>query len=121
MISVEIHYTKKEYDSGREKYIFKDIFVNGHSCNDGTPNAIKCCAGVTAVTCGLINLLSENRYCAVEIRKGYFHYKYLKLNEEINYAINALVYQLESIYITYPNHFNNFDFIEEKENGEENN
>ena len=118
MIRVEIHYYKKTFQSGREKFIYKDIFVSGHS-SDGTINSIKCCAGVTAVTCGLIHLLSEST-CLVQINKGFFHYKKGRFEEEINYAVNALVFQLENIYNIYPQFFSEFNFIEEKETDEEN-
>lgn len=116
MIKVEIHYYKKTFQSGREKFIYKDIFVIGHS-SDGTTKSIKCCAGVTAITCGLVHLLS-NTTCLVQINKGFFHYRMGRFEDETNYAINALVFQLENIYTIYPEFFSDFQFIEEKETDE---
>ena len=113
MIDVKITYTKKLYRSGRELFIYKDISVTGHS-SDGTINSIKCCAGVTAITCGLINLLKDDLDCNVEINKGYFHYHMVNYTAELNYAMNALIYQLDSISMIYPSFFNDFSWIEEK-------
>ena len=115
MIEVKVVYTRKTYQSGRELFIYKDLLVKGHS-SDGTPNSIKCCAGVTAVTCGLLNLLEgEGKYCTIEVRKGYFHFvKGSAYSDEINYAINGLVYQLDFIQLTYPQFFKT-TYIEEKE------
>ena len=114
MIEVNVIYSKKTKSCGREIYTYKDIVVKGHS-SDGTINSIKCCAGVTAITCGLLNLLDgETNFCSVEVNKGYFHYHKTKNDSfEINYAINALVYQLDSIGMIYP-HFFKFNYIEEK-------
>lgn len=111
MIDVKITFTKKTYQSGREVFIYKDVVIKGHS-SDGTINSIKCCAGVTAITCGLMNLLNT-RECSIEVNKGYFKYHMNSYLEEINYAINALVYQIDSISMTYPSFFN-VQFIEEK-------
>lgn len=117
MIEVIIKYSRKTYHSGREIFFYKDIVVKGHS-SDGTLNSIKCCAGVTAVTCGLINLLRDT-FTEVEINKGYFHYRCTeKYSAEVNYAVNAMVYQLDSISVTYPQFFK-FTFIEEKYDGEQ--
>ena len=120
MIEVKITYSKKTYSSGREIFIYKDILVKGHS-SDGTINSIKCCAGVTAITCGLLNLLDgDSRLCSVEVNKGYFHCVTTKTyNSEIQYALNALVYQLDAIEMIYPQFFN-VQFIEEKNDGEQN-
>ena len=120
MIEAVVKYSKKTFKGGRELFIYKDIVIKGHS-SDGTINSIKCCAGVTAITCGLINLLEygNKRYCSVEINKGYFHYQFgSQYNAEINYAINALIYQLDSIQMTYPTLFKDIQFIEEKNNEE---
>lgn len=113
MIEVVIKYSKKTYKSGRELFIYKDVSIKGHS-SDGTINSIKCCAGVTAITCGLLNLLNdEDRYASVEVNKGYFHFHMgSDYSYEVNYAINALVYQIDSIAMTYPQFFN-VQFIEE--------
>ena len=116
MIEVIVTYTKKTRKvSGNEVFYYKDIVVKGHS-SDGTINSIKCCAGVTAITCGLLNLLSnETNYCSVEVNKGYFHYhKNTSYSAEINFAINALVYQLDSIGMIYPNFFK-FEYKEIQE------
>lgn len=111
MIEVKIKYSKKTYASGREIFNYKDIIIKGHS-SDGTINSIKCCAGVTAITCGLINLL-EGGKCSVEVNKGFFHYTaHKEVEKEINYAINAMVYQLDSISVIYPSFFK-IEFIEE--------
>lgn len=114
MIEVKIVYSKKLYKSGREVFTYKDIIIKGHS-SDGTINSIKCCAGVTAITCGLVNLLCDTT-CSVEINKGYFHYhaNQKEMANDINYGINALVYQLDSISMVYPKFFKEFEFIEEK-------
>lgn len=117
MIEVIVTYSKKTRRSGSEFYIYKDVLIKGHS-SDGTMNSIKCCAGVTAITCGLINLLDDYT-CRVEINKGYFHYHMINLDREINYAINALVYQIDSISMIYPQYFN-IQFKEIEFNGEEN-
>ena len=109
MIEVKITYTETKKNG---RYIYKDIIVKGHS-SDGTINSIKCCAGVTAITCGLLNLL-EDTNCKVEVNKGYFHYHMFRYDSETNYALNALVYQLDSINMIYPSYFKCFDFIEEK-------
>lgn len=116
MIDVSVTYSKKTKKSGKEIFIYKDIIIKGHS-SDGTINSIKCCAGVTAITCGLINLL-DDYVCNVEINKGYFHYHMIKFENEINYAINALVYQIDSISMIYPSYFN-VQFKEIQENDEE--
>lgn len=116
MIEVKVTFSKKTFKSGRELFIYKDIIVKGHS-SDGTINSTKCCAGVTAITCGLLNLLySDANFCSVEVKKGYFHYHMNNYCHEYNYAINALVYQLDGIEMTYPQFFKT-EFIEEKENG----
>lgn len=113
MIEVKITFTKKLYTSGREVFNYKDVIIKGHS-SDGSINSIKCCAGVTAITTGLINLLEDSK-CAVEINKGYFHYTaYKDVEQEVNFAINALVYQLDSISMIYPSFFKDFSWIEEK-------
>ena len=117
MIRVIVKFTRKLYKSGRELFIYKDISVTGHS-SDGTINSLKCCAGVTAITCGLMNIFDDIT-SDVTINKGYFHYRMKKFDNEINYAINALVYQLDGISITYPSYID-IQFIEEKTNGEEN-
>ena len=120
MIEVNVTYTKKTRKvSGNEIFYYKDIVVKGHS-SDGTINSIKCCAGVTAITCGLLNLLDgETNYCSVEVNKGYFHYHMnSNYSAEINFAINALVYQLDSISMIYPQFFK-FNYIEEKDNGKD--
>ena len=91
MIEVKITYTKKTYKSGRELFIYKDVSIKGHA-SEGTLTSTKCCAGVTAITCGLMNIF-EISYCDVTINKGLFVYHMKKYNDEINYAINALVYQ----------------------------
>lgn len=109
MIEVKITFTKKLYRSGRENFIYKDISVKGHS-SDGTLNSTKCCAGVTAITCGLVNLFDDT--CSVEINKGYFHFHMNDYSSEINYAVNALVYQLDNIQMIYPQFFKKFEFIE---------
>lgn len=116
MIDIKVTYTKKTFKSGRELFIYKDIVVKGHS-SDGTLNSIKCCASVTAVTCGLLNLLEgEKRFCSVEVNKGYFHYQMgCDYNVEINYAVNAMIYQLDFIEMSYPKFFN-VQYIEEKKN-----
>ena len=118
MIEVLITYSKKTYKGGRELFIYKDVNIKGHS-SDGTINSIKCCAGVTAITCGLVNLLSGETKCSIEINKGYFHYHMSNYEAEINYAINALVYQLDSISMIYPQFFN-IQFKEIENNEEEN-
>lgn len=113
MIEVKVIYTKKVFKTtGREYFIYKDIYVKGHS-SDGTINSIKCCAGVTAITCGLINLVNEVEG-NIEINKGYFHFHRKKGGYDIDYAMNALVYQLDHISMVYPNFFKEFEFIEEK-------
>lgn len=117
MIDVMITYYKKTKKNGSENFIYKDVVIKGHS-SDGTINSIKCCAGVTAITCGLINLFDDTR-CKVEINKGYFHYIMYSYDKEINYAINALVYQIDSISMTYPSYFK-VQFKEINNNGEEN-
>ena len=114
MIEVRITYSKKTFASGREVFNYKDIIIKGHS-SDGSINSIKCCAGVTAITCGLLNLLEATK-CEVEVNKGYFHYIAHKgVEQEVNYAMNALVYQLDSISSIYPSFFKEFEFIEEKD------
>ena len=113
MIVVNITYTRKLYKSGREVFIYKDVIIKGHS-SDGSINSIKCCAGVTAITCGLINLLKDDLDCNVEINKGYFHYHLVNYTAELNYAINALIYQLDSISTIYPSFFKDFIWNEEK-------
>ena len=115
MIEVNVTYTKKTNKSGNEKYIYKDIVVKGHS-SDGSINSIKCCAGVTAITCGLLNLLrGETNMCNVEVNKGYFHFhKNTGYSNEINYAINALVFQLDAISMIYPSFFK-FNYKEIKD------
>lgn len=117
MIDVMISYYKKIKKNGSEIFIYKDVVIKGHS-SDGTLNSIKCCAGVTAITCGLVNLLSDIK-SSVEINKGYFHYHMSNYDVEINYAINALVYQIDSISMIYPQFFN-VQFKEINNNGEEN-
>lgn len=104
MIEVEITYSRKTKKNGNELFIYKDVLIKGHS-SDGTLNSIKCCAGVTAITCGLLNLFDKTR-CGVEVNKGYFHYTMYSYDKEINYAINALVYQIDGISMTYPSYFN---------------
>ena len=118
MIEVEIHYYKKQYKSGREKYIYKDLSVKGHASN-GTLNSIKCCAGVTAITCGVFHLVDLS-YSNIEVNKGYFHLKSFKFDEETNYIYSILVYQLANIATIYPEFFKDFNFIEEKQTDEEN-
>lgn len=117
MIEVKVTFSKKTYKSGRENFIYKDISVTGHS-SDGTINSIKCCAGVTAITCGLVNLINGEEGNTIEINKGYFHFHSIRYYDEINYAINALVFQLDNISCIYPQFFKDFQFIEVKENGE---
>lgn len=119
MIEVQITYSRKTYRSGRELYIYKDVVIKGHS-SDGTLNSIKCCAGVTAITCGLINLF-DGITSSIEINKGYFKYHMIRYDEETNYAINALVYQLDSISMIYPQFFKEIQYKEIKNNGEESN
>lgn len=119
MIEVQITYSRKSYKSGRELYIYKDVVIKGHS-SDGTLNSIKCCAGVTAITCGLINLF-DGITCSIEINKGYFSYHMIRYDEETNYAINALVYQLDNISVIYPQFFKEIQYKEIKNNGEESN
>ena len=118
MIEVKVTYSKKTFKSGREVFHYKDILIKGHS-SDGTINSIKCCAGVTAITCGLLNLLEATK-CEVEVNKGYFHYKaHIGVEDEVNYAMNCLIYQIDSISMIYPSFFKEFEFIEEKnQNGE---
>lgn len=119
MIEVTITYSKKTFKSGRELFIYKDVSIKGHS-SDGTINSIKCCAGVTAITTGLLNLLDgDTKYCNVEVNKGYFHYHMNDYLEEYNYAINGLVYQLDAITMVYPSYFKNVQFIEENYDGKE--
>lgn len=118
MIEIKVTYSRKTYKSGRELFIYKDISVRGHS-SDGTINSTKCCAGVTAVTCGLLNLLNgDTRFCVVEVSKGYFHYHMNNYYEEYNSAINAMVYQLDFIEMSYPNFFD-VQYIEENNNDEQ--
>lgn len=109
MIEVKITYTETK-NTGR--YIYKDIIVKGHS-SDGTINSLKCCAGVTAITCGLLNLV-DGVTSRIEVNKGLFHFHMVRYDAEVNYAMNTLVYQLDSIQMTYPSYFKSFEFIEEK-------
>ena len=112
MIEVKITYSKKTYKSGRELFIYKDVIIKGHA-SEGDLTSTKCCAGVTAITCGLMNIF-DRECCDVTINKGLFTYHMKEYNNEINYAINALVYQLDSISMIYPKFFKDFIFIEEK-------
>lgn len=114
MIEVQISYSKRQYKSGREKFIYKDLLVKGHASN-GTLNSIKCCAGVTAITCGVFHLL-DNSLCKVEVNKGYFHLvAYKQYDEEINSIFHVLIYQLANISTIYPEFFNEFQFKEIKQ------
>lgn len=116
MIEVTIHYKKKTFKSGRERFIYKDLVVKGHS-SDGSINAIKCCAGVTAVTCGSIYALDVTE-CNIEINKGYFKFtSFEQHSEEMDIIIDTIVHQLANISTIYPQFFKEFNFIEEKQNG----
>ena len=111
MIEVIVKYNVMK----RGSYIYKDVIIKGHS-SDGTINSIKCCAGVTAITCGLVNYLYDTS-CKVDINKGYFHFHSHKYEKDINIAIDAMLYQLDAIQMTYPSYFKEFQFIKEKTNG----
>lgn len=110
MIKVVIKFTKKTYKSGREKFIYNDISIKGHS-SDGTLNSLKCCAGVTAITSGIIHLVDLS-LCCIELNKGYFHISVHHFDDELNYALHTLVYQLVNVATIYPEFFNDIDFIE---------
>lgn len=116
MIDVTIQFERKTFKSGRERYIYKDLIVKGHS-NDGSIKAIKCCAGVTAITCGSIYAMDFTE-CNVEINKGYFHCStFLNHSMDLDIILDTLVHQLANISTIYPQFFNEFKFIEGEQNG----
>ena len=127
MIEVRIVYTnvpKITKNCHADFFIYKEIEVKGHAENSGYYNNIRVCAGISAVTLGIIRLINDCQY-QVEHRRGYFH---MWTNWQINksfkqqvdrdtvYAMNTVLCQLYEIYKNYPTAFKSFDIIEEKEN-----
>ena len=116
MISVEIQYLRKKM-YGDDAYIFTDFKVEGHA-NDGSPSAIKCCAGVTAITLGLTRIMT-GLYDKLIISKGLFHYtcdgiKSGHIDWQTHYALNCMLCQLFEIQKIYPQFFKTFEMIERK-------
>lgn len=121
MIKVVIHYhqhykVKQCKSECPDRFIYTDVLVEGHA-NDGTNNAIKCCAGITAVLYGFIRLVS-GIYDSIKIDNGFFHYVYGGTDNRVQwdtmYAMNCVTSQLYEIYRCYPQFFSQFDFIEDK-------
>ena len=129
MIEVKIRYVNIPFVSKHTKtdfFIYNEIEVKGHAENTGYYNNTRVCAGVSAVTLGIMRLLNED--FKTEHHRGYFHcWTDCKINQafknqcdrESVYALNTIVCQLYEIYKNYPNAFKRFDLIEEKENNDE--
>lgn len=119
MIEIKVSYWKRTYNSGREKFYYNYISVKGHS-SDGTLNSIKCCAGVTAITTGVLAMFDVDD-CDIKLNKGFFELITKKSSsDDVHRTVNTLVYQLANIATIYPEYFKEFNFIEEKlNNGQE--
>ena len=126
MIEVKVIYTNLPKITKHTKtdfFVYREVEVKGHAEHTGYTNNTRVCAGISAITLGIIRLLDEQH--KVEYHKGYFHVHVDRaINQEFKdvcdkesvYALNTLVCQLYEIYKNYPNAFKSFDLIEEKEN-----
>lgn len=129
MIEVKVIYTNLPHTTKHTKtdfFVYREVEVKGHAEHTGYTNNTRVCAGISAITLGIIRLLDEKH--KVEYSKGYFHVHVdCKIDKEFRntcdkesvYALNTLVCQLFEIYKNYPNAFKRFDLIEEKENNDE--
>lgn len=126
MIKVRCEYVNFPKKSGTDYFVFTNIEVQGHADHTGYNNNIKVCAGVSACCYGIRRLLDDTQF-KVEIAKGYFSVKIIRIRKlkEIDkdgvYALNTLVCQLFEIYKNNPRAFKEFELVDVKERYEDEN
>lgn len=114
MIEVRAVYERRKR-SGDDYFFYYEFEVNGHA-NNGTTDAIKCCAGVTAILAGLMRL--GNYPDTLELEKGHFkfvHHGNNRVDHNIQYGLNTALCQLYEVSKIYPQFFVPFILDERKE------
>jgi len=116
MIDVEVHFIRTTFRN-EEVYYYPFFHVRGHA-NDGSYDAMKVCASVTAMVQVIPEMKSIYDRSICELEKGYFLYKnencYDKRNRDkyceidVHYALNTILWQLTYIKKQYPYLFSSF-------------
>lgn len=85
----------------KSKDTYNKVIVSGHANSNKNPNEFDLvCAGVSAVTVGILNSLEIN-YLDVEMKEGYVGIEVIEYNDKNNNTLEILETSLKTIEDTY--------------------